>query len=374
MRPRVLDVLIAAALLVTGQYQVWFGDLGGPPVANAVSVALICLPLAWRREWPVAVFSLVLAAAIFHVKIQEQAWVVPADEGLAQAWFASLIAFYSVAAHAAARRAALAGAIGGGAFVANDLPQLVEGVTTLDHTVPAWIILGGAWGLGYALRGRQMQVEALTSHAADLERQRERAAEAERERIARELHDVVAHSLSVMVIQAQAAERVLEGEQPSAREALASIGSTGRQALVEMRRLVGMLREDDLTLAPQPGLDQLDVLLAQVREVGMDVSVEICGDRRALAPAVDLAAYRIVQEALTNVLRHAGPASARLVVRYGVDEVELEIVDDGQGSGDQAPGGHGLAGMRERVGVYGGSLDAGGRDGGGFRVRARLPA
>lgn len=373
VRLPLVDVLLAVLLFVTGQYQVWFGELDGSVAANATMVALFCAPLAWRRKRPVAAFAVVAAAAVAHVKIEHQAWIVPTDEGMAQAWFAVLIAFYSVAAHAEPRRAALAGLIGGGAFIANDIPQLVAGATTLDHTVPAWFILGGAWGVGYALRGRQVQVQALADRAARLERQREQAAGVERERIARELHDVVAHSLSVMVIQAQAAGRVLDGPEPSAREALASIDSTGRQALVEMRRLVGMLREGDLTLAPQPGLDQLDVLLGQVRQAGLAVELEVEGDRRPLAPGVDLAAYRIVQEALTNVLKHAGPASARVAVRFRAEEIELEIIDDGTGSGDGPPGGHGLAGMRERIAVYGGALEAASLNGHGFRVRARLP-
>ena len=202
---------------------------------------------------------------------------------------------------------------------------------------------------------------------------REAVVAAERERIARDLHDVVAHSLSVMVIQAQAAERVLEGEQTSAREALASIDATGRQALAEMRRLVGMLREREYTLSPQPGMGQLDLLLDQVRAAGLPVEIETQGEPRPLAPGVDLAAYRIVQEALTNVLKHAGPASARVTVRYAANGVELEVADDGVGAGDGPPGGHGLAGMRERVAVYGGALEAGSVNGRGFRVRATLP-
>jgi signal transduction histidine kinase len=177
-----------------------------------------------------------------------------------------------------------------------------------------------------------------------------------------------------MVVQAQAADRVLEGEQPSAREALASIDGTGRQALVEMRRLVGMLREEgEGGLAPQPGLGQLDVLLDQVRDAGIPVEVKIEGAPRPLAPGVDLAAYRIAQEALTNVLKHAGPARARLTLRFAEGGVELEVVDDGRGPVAGGASGHGLAGMRERVAVYGGVLETGAADGRGFRVCAQLP-
>ncbi len=205
--------------------------------------------------------------------------------------------------------------------------------------------------------------------------ERSRAAvAAERARIARELHDVVAHSLSVMVVQAQAADRVLEGEQPSAREALRSVHATGRQALVEMRRLVGLLREDaELELAPQPGLGRLDELVAQMRDAGLPVELKIEGDQRALTSGVDLSAYRIVQEALTNVLKHAGGARACVAVRFGADEVELEVDDDGGGPHNGTDGGHGLVGMSERVALYGGTLDYGAHEGHGFRVRARLP-
>lgn len=382
MRVLARDALPAAVLFATAQYEVWvgplFGEVPGPRLANAVVLAFVFVPLLWRRSKPVPAFAVVLVAATMHVKIAHQEWVVAADQGLMQVWFALLIAFYSVAAHATPRAAARAGVVGGAAFVINDLPQLLTGVTALDHTVPAWFILGGSWGLGYALRDRQMQVQALAERNARLEREREveaiAAAAAERVRIARELHDVVAHNLSVMVVQAQAAERVLEGQEPSAREALAAIDATGRQALVEMRRLVGMLRQDaDDGLAPQPGLAQIEVLLDQVREAGLPVEVTIVGEPRPLPPGVDLAAYRIVQEGLTNVLKHAGPAQARLTLRYSDHEMELEVSDDGQGPADGVVGGHGLAGMRERVAVFGGKLESGSLNGRGFRVHARLP-
>jgi signal transduction histidine kinase len=381
MRLSARDVLLVAVLFATAQYEVWvgplFSGLSGPKLANAAVLAIVFVPLLWRRSKPVAAFAVVVVAAALHVKIEHQAWVVAADEGLMQVWFALLVAFYSLAANANPRSAAVAGLAGGAGLVINDLPQLLTGVTTLDHTLPAWFILGGSWGLGYALRGRQMQVQALADHNARLEREREveriAAVAAERVRIARELHDVVAHSLSVMVVQAQAAERVLEGEQPSTREALAAIDATGREALVEMRRLVGMLRDDAGDTTPQPGLGQLDALLDQVREAGLPVELTVVGAPRPLPAGVDLAAYRIVQEGLTNVLKHAGPAHARLTLRYAKHEMELEVVDDGRGPVNGAVGGHGLAGMRERVTVFGGTLESGPVNGRGFRVRARLP-
>ena len=197
----------------------------------------------------------------------------------------------------------------------------------------------------------------------------------ERARIARELHDVVAHSISVMVLQARGGRRVLESDPADAHDAFAVIESTGQQALDEMRRLVGMLRSGDesLPLAPQPSLKELDTLVEQVRAAGLPVDLAVEGEPRDLPPGVDLSAFRIVQEALTNALRHAGPARARVVLRYGADELELEISDDGPGTGDESGSGYGLVGMRERVSVYGGELQAGRQPEGGYALRVRLP-
>jgi signal transduction histidine kinase len=194
----------------------------------------------------------------------------------------------------------------------------------------------------------------------------------ERARIARELHDAIAHSVSMMVIQAGAERRVVEPG--STREVLETIERIGRDALTEMRRLVGMLRSDaDGPLAPQPGLGDLPTLVSQVREAGLPVELHVEGEQRELPVGIELSAYRIVQEALTNALKHAGDAHADVHVRYGADSLELEIVDDGTGSASRAPGGHGLVGMRERVALYGGRLDTGRDPRGGFTVRALLP-
>jgi signal transduction histidine kinase len=217
--------------------------------------------------------------------------------------------------------------------------------------------------------------EELEQRTERLERERLTAVADERARIARELHDVIAHSVSVMVVQAAAAEAVLARDPREAVEPLRAVQDTGRETLVEMSRLVGLLRDDseELGLAPQPRLDELETLLAQVRDAGLPVRLEIQGERRPLPLGVELTAYRIVQESLTNVLKHAGDAHADVVVRYGTDAVELEVRDDGTGSANGHQGGHGLAGMRERVSVFGGALDAGPQPSGGFRVLARLP-
>ena len=197
----------------------------------------------------------------------------------------------------------------------------------------------------------------------------------ERARIARELHDVIAHNVSMMVVQAGAERRVLDDEQSSTREVLETVEQIGRGALTEMRRLVGMLRTDAPdSLSPQPGLDDVPALVTQIREAGLPVELSVEGERRALPAGIELSAYRIVQEALTNTLKHAGGAHAEVHVRYGSDSLELEILDDGPGGPARASGGgHGLVGMRERVELYGGRLVAGRRADGGFSVHVLLP-
>jgi signal transduction histidine kinase len=241
------------------------------------------------------------------------------------------------------------------------------------------IIFGGVWATGRLVHARQQTADAMAGRAELAEREREERARAavaeERARIARELHDVVAHSISVMVVQAGAERRALGDKQDETREVLLTIEQTGRQTLTEMRRLLGMLRrsDDELELAPQPGMEHVDALIDKVREAGLPVTLNVEGDAAPLPAGVDLSAYRIVQEALTNALKHAGPASARVTVRYRDDELELDIVDDGAGAVNEDGGGHGLIGMHERVSMFGGELDTGARTDGGYAVRARLP-
>jgi len=197
----------------------------------------------------------------------------------------------------------------------------------------------------------------------------------ERARIARELHDVVAHAISVIVLQARGGRRMLHEAPDETRSALDAIEHAGEQALTEMRRLLGMLRAADerAALDPQPGLDRLGELAGQVASAGLPVELRIEGEPVELPPGVDVSAYRIVQEALTNALKHAGPARATVTLRYGDEALELEVVDDGAGNANGGGSGHGLVGIRERVGVYGGELEAGAHPDGGFRVRALLP-
>jgi signal transduction histidine kinase len=243
----------------------------------------------------------------------------------------------------------------------------------------AGFMVGLPWAAGRALRGRRLQSIALEERALALEREgqeRARAAVAEeRLRIARELHDVVGHALGVIVVQAGAERATLDGGQESTRETLVTIEGAGREALSEMRRLVEMMRRDDeqVALAPQPSLSHLDTLVAKVRAAGLPVDLYVEGEPTGLPPGVDLSAYRIVQEALTNALKHAGPARARVTLSYAPYEVGLEITDDGAGAGTADHYGHGLLGMRERVALHGGSLRSGTRPGGGYAVSVRFP-
>ncbi len=202
-----------------------------------------------------------------------------------------------------------------------------------------------------------------------------RAVDDERSRITRELHDVLAHSVSVMTVQASAVRRLLTPEQEREREALMTVEETGRQALAEMRRLLGIMRTETepAALAPQPGLGTLPELVEQVRQSGLPVELTVEGTPVKLPAGVDLSAYRIVQEALTNTLKHAGPAHAWVAVRYAGEDVEIEVANDGNSQNAGEGGGHGLVGMRERVALCGGELESGPRPGGGFKISARLP-
>lgn len=241
------------------------------------------------------------------------------------------------------------------------------------------VFFGGPFMAGRIMRYASEREHALLRRSATLERERDekarRAVADERLRIARELHDVVAHAISVIVLQARGGRRALQCELGDAREAFDTIEHAGEQALAEMRRLLGMLRTEDreLMLAPQPSLSRIGELASRLTATGLPVEVTVEGEPVELPPGIDVSAFRIVQEALTNALKHAGPARAHVVVRYLADELELEVLDDGAGAAMGRSPGHGLAGIRERVGLYGGELRSGDRPGGGYAVHARLP-
>jgi signal transduction histidine kinase len=241
--------------------------------------------------------------------------------------------------------------------------------------IPVLFAIG--WLAGFALRERAAQAEAAEERAAQAEREREAAGRLavaeERARIARELHDVVAHAVSVMVLQVGAVRHRLA--EPEDRDALQGVEQAGRTALAEMRRLLGAMRRDGdgVQLGPQPGLDDLRPLLEEVGRAGLPVSLHVEGERYPLPRALDLSAYRIVQEGLTNALKHAGASRVDVTVRYGPDELELEVRDDGRGLAASDGLGHGLVGIRERVAIYGGEMAAGPSNGRGFVLSTRLP-
>jgi signal transduction histidine kinase len=367
--PLIVDGVFAVVLAVIAEIEVWSGGSGSPALRGVVSV-LMTLPLAFRRRLPLPVLGVVMGAALAQS-------VADPDADVAGVLIVAIIAAaYSVAAHRG-RRGATAGGLAGLAALWASVHLQGGGV---GNYLFSGAIFVGAWLAGFVLRTRHLRAEELEHRTVLLEQEQETRARAavaeERARIARDLHDAVAHSMSVIVVQAGAERLALPEEATTTREVLQSIEETGRQALVEMRRLVEMLRKDDeeLALAPQPSLAHLELLVQQVREAGLPVELSVEGELRALPPGVDLSAYRIVQEALTNALKHAGPARARVTVRYAPDQLELEVADDGTGTTSSADGGgHGLVGMRERVAVFGGVLEANRRLEGGYRLRATLP-
>ncbi|RZB17948.1 sensor histidine kinase [Streptomyces sp. F001] len=344
---------------------------------------LLCLVVALRRRMPEKM--LVLAAVVGVAQLVLDVATTAAD-------FALLLIVYTVAAVGArwASRFALAGGLCAAPLAQIRWPEYESSVAgniavAVFQTVPFAL----AWVLGDSIRTRRAYFAQLEERAARLEKEREAqskvAVAAERARIARELHDVVAHNVSVMVVQADGAAYVLDAAPDQAKKALETISSTGRQALAEMRRLLGVLRtgehQESGEYVPQPDVEQIEDLVEQCRGAGLPVDFRIEGTPRPLPSGVELTAYRIVQEALTNTRKHGGPnagASVRLV--YFDDGLGLLVEDDGKGAphelyeeGGADGRGHGLIGMRERVGMVGGTLDAGPRPGGGFRISALLP-
>ena len=371
-RAAIADVAIVLALVVSAAYDVWGRDVAEPDARSLVFllVAATLAPLGWRRRAPLPVLLAVVAGVGAHMLAFGQ-W------DSYQHFVAVVLAVFSVAAYAERKQAAIGISLATALVAAASAAKLAAGDPFSEIPGP-FVVLAAVVVGGRALARRRAEADRLRELNVDLERRKEAdsraAVETERARIARELHDVVAHAVSVIVVQAQAADRVLEGEQASARESLHAIESTARTALVEMRRLVELLRPEDegAGLVPQPGLEQLGALVSQVREAGLDVDLRVEGERRAVPAGVDLSAFRIVQEALTNVLKHAGPARAAVTLRYRPGEIELEVVDDGAAA-RPAGRGHGLLGMRERAAVVGGRVETGPRDGRGYAVRASLP-
>jgi signal transduction histidine kinase len=372
--PRRDDILLGAAfaiaisinLLTTKEYD-------GTAEGNVALLTLMCVPIAFRRTAPLGACIAFGAVAIVQTAIQQ-----PLPD-LILAIPALWLMLYSGAAFAPSTR------IAAGVLVTGVTTVLVVGAMYdpdfQDIFFPVVFFAVAPWLAGRAVGHRSALARELQEKATRAEHERERRAEEavadERTRIARELHDVVAHSVSVMVVQAGGARRIVERDPERAREAAVLIEQAGREALMEMRRLLGVLRkgDEDLAITPQPSMARVDSLVERARAAGLPVELTVEGTPAKLPAGVDLAAYRVIQEALTNTLKHAGPAPTRVLVRYGRRDLELEVANEGERTmnGSTDDGGHGLAGMEERVHLVGGEMLARPRPEGGFLVQARLP-
>jgi signal transduction histidine kinase len=377
------DYALAAAAVVLLAIELSVENIHGPWPVNWGFGLVMTGSLLWRRRWPVVVVAAQLAAGI----LQGIAGGDLVSEPFAP-FFSVLLGFYSVGVHAPEVWALRALAFGIPGVVAVSVAS--DQTSVGDILFPVVLVACAPWIAGRAVRAWAIRARELAAANERLRAEQEQrallAVADERGRIARELHDVVAHSISVMVVQSEGAKRMMDRDPQRAKQALEQIEMTGRSALVEMRRLLGVLRrgDEDAALAPQPGVEALDLLIDRAHEAGLDVDVAVEGERRTLPAGVDVSVYRIVQEALTNVLKHAGPAHADVVLTYGPNQVEVEVVDSGPVNGFVPPAydpdnpSHGILGMRERVKVYGGEVTAGpvgdpvlGHR--GYRVWARIP-
>jgi signal transduction histidine kinase len=370
------DVALAGALLVASLADQLKGGTGsgwgGPRAVQIVLAVAISVPFLWRRSHARLVVLVVAIASFACVGLVEP------RQAAFEPFLALVLAFYAVGAYSEERRALTTLLIAIPAGILAGVIAASFGWSTTGNSLPTVVWVTVAWIVGRIIRSWRGRAVALehANHILDEQRvlQAQAAVAVERGRIARELHDVIAHNISMMVVQAGAAARVLEGEQPNVRTALDAIETSGRETVDEMRRLLGVLRraDDGQALAPQPGLAALEGLVAQVREAGLAVDLQIQGTPAPLPPGLDLSAYRIAQEGLTNALKHAGAARAAVRITYARDTVEIEVRDDGAGGEGAAGTGLGLVGMRERIALWGGELQVG-PERGGWVVRASLP-
>lgn len=372
-----LDIVVVLTLAITAVAQLWVsppGGLVGGVAVHIVLAAALTLPLLVRRRFPVAVFATIVASGWLQFEL---------GGGLGQPFFAVIISLYAVGAHASRPFTFVGPAAVVLLVLLADIPRLRDGAPW-DEVIPAWFILFGVWGFGRWMRHRALAAVVLTERAEEAERNRhEQAARAvteERARIARELHDLVAHSMGVIVIQAQGAQRALDTSPDQAREALSAIETAGRCGMAEMRRLLGMLTDDgvDPGTVPQPTLHEIPDLVEGLRAAGISVDLRVEGAVRALPAGLELTGYRVVQEAMTNALKHAGQVPVGVRLCYEPDWLDIEVTDQGPTDSMQPVNGHdsgfhGLVGMRERVSLYGGTIDTGPTTGGGFSVHARIP-
>jgi signal transduction histidine kinase len=371
--PASLDRLAAAVLLFAIEAQIWLTPALAGRTASAVGGVGVATAVAVRRRWPLGAVvlglgSILVTDAVGGSVAQSAVATVPAGAMIT----------YGAGAFVTPRRALL-----GVALVVAGLALNVAFTSRAAADVFFSVVVVGVlpWALGWTLRRRARTAQAHRALAERLDAERDlrarAAADDERARVARELHDVVAHCVSVMVIQAGGARLVMDAEPARAEESLRIVERAGREALAEMRRLLGVMDpgKDPAPLAPSPGIADVADLVTRTCDSGFPARLDVRGDPVPLTPALDLCAYRIVQEALTNAIKHAGPASVRVIVRWSAAALDVVVEDDGSGppAGAGAAGGHGLAGMRERAALHGGRLDVGAGPAGGFIVHAHLP-
>jgi signal transduction histidine kinase len=369
-RTLVFDAALAAVMLLAGQAEAWAGAFSAEPIgprwALATAYAICAVALYFRRRDPLAV-ALVIACALGL-----EFAVFGSSEGIG-VFLMPLIAAYAVGGDTLRRGLTGLAALLAMGTVWDALDPIDKGQLTLHLGQAIWLVpwvvaflFGGYW------RRRRLNLDRAAREHAD---RAERAVAEERTRIARELHDAIGHSVVVMTVQTAAVRRLLSGDQDRERAALESVEATGREAMAEMRKIVGVLRsgDDAPDLAPPPSLAQLDRLGDNFRNAGLVVDVKVSGDVAAVAPGLSATAYRVIQESLTNTLKHAAARGVRVLVECGPDHLEITVTDDGRGGAARPGKGAGLTGMRERVKVYGGTLLAGPAAGGGFTVHAVLP-
>jgi signal transduction histidine kinase len=369
------DGALTLGLLIMGIFDVVQAEadqIAGTAAANAILAVLVAVAFWWRRRYPIAVVAFVTTAILFWATVlypDKQPPFMPA--------IALLLCSYTAASSTASPWPLAAFAA---VFAVEEAGAVLRGRPPgVGERVSYWVLLALAGGLGVVVRRQRTLADALRDRTRSLEREQEETARLavtlERARIARELHDLVTHNVTTMVIQASVEGRMLGEQGGATREALGAIEQIGRETLVELRSILGVLRRDGdrRALAPPPTLDRLEELVDQVRQAGLPVDLHVDGARVPLPAGVELSAYRIVQEALTNCLRHASAAHAWVVVRYRQGGLELDVCDDGRGTTEPVRAGHGLTGMRERAAVHGGTLRAGPATDGGYRVHAEIP-
>ena len=374
-RRHLVDILIVAVAVESALELVFPHDYARGPHTTSwftiPAVVVLALALLARRRFPFAAPAVLWAGAASVALVDGR--LVPFTRGL---YFAGLGAAFLLG-HLRDERQARLGlpvVVASAAAIAYFDPSHTPGELVF---IPTLFAIG--WIVGFALRERASQAEAAEARALQAERERETAARLavaeERARIARELHDIVAHAMSVIVLQVGAVRHRLPDERVDDCDALRDVERTGRAALTEMRRLLGAMRgeRDELELTPQPGLASLDPLLDEIRRAGLCVELQVEGEPLPLPEAVDLSAYRIIQEGLTNALKHADASRAQVVVRYRPGELQIDVRDDGSGPSTSDGRGHGLVGIRERVKLYGGQMSAGAANGRGFILSTRLP-